>query len=67
MNNGRGKTIICQQCRAPYYVTPIEVRFHNEIDIPVSQLCRPCKRRAEEKRAQGTVSPTLLAANNRRQ
>ena len=66
MTKERGRTIICQQCRTPYYYTPIEVRFHDEIEVQLSQLCRPCKRSAEEKKAQGVPLPALLAANNRR-
>lgn len=51
---GDGKTLRCEACGKPYYITPIEIAFCTQQGAAIGSLCRVCKRaRADQGVAEG--------------
>ncbi len=44
----RRQYLLCTRCRCTFYLTPIEVRFHDERKLIPKNLCRSCLARERE-------------------
>ena len=43
-----GYSDMCMSCRQPYRITPIEISFLRQNELPLPTLCRVCLRKSKE-------------------
>ena len=54
----------CRECRASFSLTPIELRYYREEELPLPQYCRKCRNAVKDTFDQDKTAPGILRRVN---